>query len=216
MKPKAIVNLMDDLLNIKSEKNMSRIFTKMNILLDQMPAKRHQVVTLLKEGKSQNPNYELALEYAKTRKAFGKTISDHQAIQFKLADMATEIEAARLLCLKAAWLKDKHEDYTKAEEFVSQLENKELNEEEEKLLLILSELMGYYDEKYIIPKYKLTPQELIQYLLEEKGFSQIQLADYLGVQQPNINAILKGTRDLSKDLMKKIHEKFKIPYDSMF
>lgn len=39
--------------------------------------------------------YELALEYAKTRKAFGKTISDHQAIQFKLADMATEIEAAR-------------------------------------------------------------------------------------------------------------------------
>ena len=108
------------------------------------------------------------------------------------------------------------EDYTKAEEFVSQLENKELNEEEKKLLLILSELMGYYDEKYIIPKYKLTPQELIQYLLEEKGFSQIQLADYLGVQQPNINAILKGTRDLSKDLMKKIHEKFKIPYDSMF
>lgn len=55
--------------------------------------------------------YELALAYSKERKAFGKEISNHQAIQFKLADMATEIEAARLLCLKAAYLKDKHEDY---------------------------------------------------------------------------------------------------------
>ena len=55
--------------------------------------------------------YELALKYSKERKAFGKEIMHHQAIQFKLADMATEIEAARLLCLKAAWLKDKHLDY---------------------------------------------------------------------------------------------------------
>lgn len=55
--------------------------------------------------------YELALAYSKQRKAFGKEIMHHQAIQFKLADMATEIEAARLLCLKAAWLKDNHLDY---------------------------------------------------------------------------------------------------------
>ncbi len=55
--------------------------------------------------------YELAVKYAKERKAFGKEISKHQAIQFKLADMATEIEAARLLCLKAAWLKDQHLNY---------------------------------------------------------------------------------------------------------
>lgn len=55
--------------------------------------------------------YELALAYSKERKAFGKPISQHQAIQFKLADMATEIEAARLLCLKAAWMKDQHMDY---------------------------------------------------------------------------------------------------------
>ncbi|MGL4599532.1 MAG: acyl-CoA dehydrogenase [Bacteroidia bacterium] len=55
--------------------------------------------------------YELALAYSKERKAFGKTISQHQAIAFKLADMATQIEAARLLCLKAAWLKDIHGDY---------------------------------------------------------------------------------------------------------
>jgi alkylation response protein AidB-like acyl-CoA dehydrogenase len=58
--------------------------------------------------------YELALQYSKERKAFGKTISDLQAIQFKLADMATEIEAARLLCLKAAWLKDHGLPYAQA------------------------------------------------------------------------------------------------------
>jgi len=50
--------------------------------------------------------YELALAYSKERKAFGKLISQHQAIQFKLADMATRIEAARLLVHRAAWLKD--------------------------------------------------------------------------------------------------------------
>lgn len=58
--------------------------------------------------------YELALKYSKERKAFGTEIKNHQAIQFKLADMATEIEAARLLCLKAAWLKDQHLNYDRA------------------------------------------------------------------------------------------------------
>ena len=57
--------------------------------------------------------YELSLEYSKQRKAFGKAISDHQAIAFKLADMATEIEAARLLCLKSAWLKDNKMNFDK-------------------------------------------------------------------------------------------------------
>ena len=57
--------------------------------------------------------YELALEYSKQRKAFGKAIHEHQAIAFKLADMATEIEAARLLCLKSAWLKDNKMNFDK-------------------------------------------------------------------------------------------------------
>jgi alkylation response protein AidB-like acyl-CoA dehydrogenase len=57
-------------------------------------------------------SYELALKYSKERKAFGKEIMHHQAIQFKLADMATRIEAARLLCLKAAWEKDQNMDYS--------------------------------------------------------------------------------------------------------
>lgn len=58
--------------------------------------------------------YELALAYSKERQSFGKPISQHQAIQFKLADMATQIEAARLLCLKAAFLKDTHQPYATA------------------------------------------------------------------------------------------------------
>ena len=56
--------------------------------------------------------YELALKYSKERKAFGKEIMQHQAIQFKLADMATRIEASRLLCLRAAWEKDNGLDFT--------------------------------------------------------------------------------------------------------
>ncbi|MFN8338396.1 MAG: acyl-CoA dehydrogenase family protein [Saprospiraceae bacterium] len=58
--------------------------------------------------------YELAVKYSKEREAFGKPISQHQAIAFKLADMATEIEAARLLVLRAAWMKDQGMDYTSA------------------------------------------------------------------------------------------------------
>src|SRR5579872_1931959 len=58
--------------------------------------------------------YELALNYSKKRKAFGTEISNHQAISFKLADMATAVEAARLLCLKAAWLKDNGLPYAQA------------------------------------------------------------------------------------------------------
>lgn len=58
--------------------------------------------------------YELALQYSKERKAFGKPISEHQAIQFKLADMATEIEAARLLVMQAAAMKDAGMKFDKA------------------------------------------------------------------------------------------------------
>lgn len=69
--------------------------------------------------------YELSVKYAKERKAFGKEIAKHQAIQFKLADMATEIEAARLLIMKAAWLKDEGLDYNtpsaKAKVFASEV-----------------------------------------------------------------------------------------------
>lgn len=58
--------------------------------------------------------YELALAYAQEREAFGKPISQHQAIAFKLADMATEVEASRLLVYRSAWLKDEGKDYDTA------------------------------------------------------------------------------------------------------
>lgn len=58
--------------------------------------------------------YELAVAYSKERSAFGKPISQHQAVAFKLADMATDIEAARLLVYRAAWLKDQHLNYDQA------------------------------------------------------------------------------------------------------
>lgn len=58
--------------------------------------------------------YELALAYSKERKAFGKSLAQHQAIQFKLAEMATSIDAARLMVWKAAHLKDRKEDFVKA------------------------------------------------------------------------------------------------------
>ena len=58
--------------------------------------------------------YELSLAYAKEREAFGKPITQHQAIAFKLANMATQIEAARLLVYRAAWLKDQGQSYNRA------------------------------------------------------------------------------------------------------
>ncbi len=58
--------------------------------------------------------YELAVQYSQERETFGKPIAKHQAIAFKLADMATDIQAARLLILKAAYLKDEGKDFVMA------------------------------------------------------------------------------------------------------
>ncbi len=58
--------------------------------------------------------YDVAREYAKERRTFGKRIAEHQAIQGKLADMSTEIDAARLLVYRAAWLKERGEPHTEA------------------------------------------------------------------------------------------------------
>jgi len=57
--------------------------------------------------------YEAALDYARQRQTFGKPIAEHQAIQFMLADAATQIEAARLLVYRAAWLKEQGRPYSK-------------------------------------------------------------------------------------------------------
>lgn len=75
---------------------------------------------------------EASLAYAKDRQTFGKPIAQHQAIQFKLADMATELDAARLLTLRAAWLKDQKQPYSKeaamAKLYASDIANKAARE----------------------------------------------------------------------------------------
>ena len=58
--------------------------------------------------------FEASVDYAKQRRAFGKAIAEHQAIQWMIADAAMEIDAARLLVYQAAWLKDQGKDFTKA------------------------------------------------------------------------------------------------------
>ncbi len=64
--------------------------------------------------------FDLSLKYAQERKAFGKPIALHQAIGFKLSDMAVKIEAARFFCLKAAWLKDQNQSYSVASAMAKQ------------------------------------------------------------------------------------------------
>ncbi len=63
---------------------------------------------------------ERAIAYAKERKAFGTAIANHQAVAFKLADMAVKVENARNLCLKAAWLKDQGKPYGYASSMAKQ------------------------------------------------------------------------------------------------
>jgi alkylation response protein AidB-like acyl-CoA dehydrogenase len=76
--------------------------------------------------------YEVARDYAKERHTFGKRIADHQAIQFKLADMSTEIDAARLLVYRAAWLKQQGKPHTeagaKAKLFASEMARRQTGE----------------------------------------------------------------------------------------
>ena len=74
---------------------------------DMGPNERAQMDAWLSEDPANRAAYEKAVAYAKERKAFKKTLAEHQAIQFMIADMTTEIEAARLLTLRAAAMKDK-------------------------------------------------------------------------------------------------------------
>jgi short-chain 2-methylacyl-CoA dehydrogenase len=75
--------------------------------------------------------YDLASEYAQERKQFGQAISKFQAVQFKLADMATELEAGRALVYKAAWLKDQGRDFAlaaaQAKLYTGELSNRAVN-----------------------------------------------------------------------------------------
>ena len=75
--------------------------------------------------------YDLALAYAQERRQFGRPIAEFQAVQFKLADMATEIDAGRLLTYKAAWLKDQGRPFAQeaaiAKLYTGELSNRVVN-----------------------------------------------------------------------------------------
>jgi alkylation response protein AidB-like acyl-CoA dehydrogenase len=95
--------------------------------------------------------YDVAREYAKERRAFGRRIGDFQAIQWKLADMATEIDAARLLVYRAAWLKQAGEPHTvagaKAKLFASEMARRQTAE-------AIQVLGGYgYTKEFPVERY---------------------------------------------------------------
>ncbi len=97
--------------------------------------------------------YDLAYAYAQERKQFGKAISKFQAVQFRLADMATEIEAGRNLVLKAAWLKDQGRDFglaaAQAKLYTGELSNRAVN-----WALQIHGGYGYMDEYAISRLYR--------------------------------------------------------------
>jgi alkylation response protein AidB-like acyl-CoA dehydrogenase len=95
--------------------------------------------------------YEVARSYALERRTFGKRIADHQAIQWKLADMSTEIDAARLLVYRAAWLKDQGRPHTaegaKAKLFASEMARRQTAE-------AIQVLGGYgYTKEFPVERY---------------------------------------------------------------
>jgi short/branched chain acyl-CoA dehydrogenase len=97
--------------------------------------------------------YDLAYAYAQERHQFGKPISSFQAVQFKLADMATEVEAGRNLVYKAAWLKDQGRDFAlaaaQAKLFTGELSNRAVN-----WALQIHGGYGYMDEYAISRLYR--------------------------------------------------------------
>ncbi len=97
--------------------------------------------------------YDLAYAYAKEREQFGKPISRFQAIQFKLADMATEIEAGRALVLKAAWLKDEGRDFAR-QAAMAKLYTGELSKRVVDAALQIHGGFGYMEEAAISRLYR--------------------------------------------------------------
>jgi short/branched chain acyl-CoA dehydrogenase len=98
-------------------------------------------------------SYDLAYTYAKEREQFGKPIARFQAVQFKLADMATEIEAGRALVLKAAWLKDQDRDFAR-EAAMAKLYTGELSHRVVSAALQIHGGYGYMEESAIARLYR--------------------------------------------------------------
>ena len=122
--------------------------------------------------------YELALAYARERRQFGKPISSFQAVQFKLADMATEIEAGRNLVYKAAWLKDQGRDFAlaaaQAKLYTGELSNRAVN-----WALQIHGGYGYMDEYAISRLYR--DQKILEIGEGTNEFQRMVIARHLGL-----------------------------------
>jgi short-chain 2-methylacyl-CoA dehydrogenase len=122
--------------------------------------------------------YDLAYAYARERKQFGQPISKFQAVQFKLADMATEVEAGRALVYKAAWLKDQGRDFAlaaaQAKLYTGELSNRAVN-----WALQIHGGYGYMDEYAISRLYR--DQKILEIGEGTNEVQRMVIARQLGV-----------------------------------
>jgi alkylation response protein AidB-like acyl-CoA dehydrogenase len=122
--------------------------------------------------------YDLAYAYAKEREQFGKPISKFQAIQFKLADMATEIEAGRALVYKAAWLKDQGREFAR-EAAMAKLYTGELSNRAVNWSLQIHGGYGYMDEYAISRLYR--DQKILEIGEGTNEVQRLVIAKHLGL-----------------------------------
>jgi short-chain 2-methylacyl-CoA dehydrogenase len=121
--------------------------------------------------------YDLAAQYAKERQQFGKPISQFQAIQFALADMATEIEAGRSMVYKAAWLKDQGRDFGK-EAAMAKLYTGELSNRAANAALQIHGGYGFMDEFPISRLYR--DQKILEIGEGTNEVQRMVIAKHLG------------------------------------
>ena len=122
--------------------------------------------------------YDLAYAYAKERQQFGKPISKFQAVQFKLADMATEIEAGRALVYKAAWLKDQGREFAR-EAAMAKLYTGELSNRAVNWALQIHGGYGYMDEYAISRLYR--DQKILEIGEGTNEVQRMVIAKHLGL-----------------------------------
>jgi short-chain 2-methylacyl-CoA dehydrogenase len=122
--------------------------------------------------------YDLAYAYAKEREQFGRPIADFQAVQFKLADMATEIEAGRALTYKAAWLKDQGRAFAK-EAAMAKLYTGELSHRVANWALQIHGGYGYMDEFTISRLYR--DQKILEIGEGTNEVQRMVIAKHLGL-----------------------------------
>ena len=122
--------------------------------------------------------YDLALAYAKERRQFGKPIAEFQAIQFQLADMATEIEAGRALVHKAAWLKDRGGEYAR-EAAMAKLYTGELSHRVVNWALQIHGGYGYMEESAIARLYR--DQKILEIGEGTNEVQRMVIARHLGL-----------------------------------